>query len=410
MNKLLIIGHQYPEPSSSAAGSRMLQLIRLFQESNYEVCFATEAQQSAFAVDLDAIHVSTYALKLNDSTFDDWVKELSPSVVLFDRFMMEEQFGWRVEKACPAALRILDTEDLHFLRKARGEAVKNGRNLSERDLMSDQAKREIAAILRSDLSIMISQFEMDLLIERFNVPSAHLIYLPFLVDFEAIELPTPKADRQHFISIGNFLHEPNWDATLRLKKVIWPIIHEALPAAELHVYGAYAGDKVNQLHHEKSGFLVKGRAEDALEVISSAKVLLAPLRFGAGIKGKLFEAMLCSTPSGTTSIGAEGMCEDEIWNGFIENDEIEFAKKAIELYRSERMWQNASSVCRDLLNQFDKRDFESIFVDCLRNLQGDLENHRMKNFTGSMLLYHTQRSTEFMSRWIEEKNRSKHSE
>ena len=406
MNRLLIIGHQYPEPGSSAAGTRMMQLIRLFKNSGYDICFASEAHQGEYASDLGELGVACSTIKLNDTSFDEWIKELNPQMVLFDRFIMEEQFGWRVEKVCPKSIRILDTEDLHFLRKARGVAIKQNRRLNEADLKSDQAKREVASILRSDLSLMISQFEIELLENSFNVPNSYLFYLPFLWEKGSSPSLIPFSERSHFVSIGNFLHEPNWDATQRLKQVIWPIIRKALPIAEMHVYGAYASEKERQLHDEKHGFLIKGRAENAMEVISNCKVLLAPLRFGAGLKGKLFEAMVCGTPSVTTSIGAEGMSQNRTWNGAVENDEVEFSNKAIELYENETKWTAASHMGHELLEQFDKSKFESEFMLKLDGLKEVLDEHRLGNFIGSMLLYHTQRSTEFMSRWIEEKNRS----
>ena len=91
------------------------------------------------------------------------VKELNPEIVLFDRFMVEEQFGWRVTECCPDALKILDTEDLHCLRQARQVAVKENREFTLNDLYSDVAKREIASILRCDLTLMVSEFEINLL-------------------------------------------------------------------------------------------------------------------------------------------------------------------------------------------------------------------------------------------------------
>ena len=87
------------------------------------------------------------------------ITELQPDIVVFDRFMVEEQFGWRVAECCPNALRILDTIDLHCLRLARQVAVKEQREFSVDDLFSDTAKREIASILRCDVSLMVSEFE-----------------------------------------------------------------------------------------------------------------------------------------------------------------------------------------------------------------------------------------------------------
>src|SRR3970040_2467742 len=137
----------------------MLQLISLFKEKGNSITCASPAQDSDFMVDLKEYGVDKKSIALNCSSFDLFVKELNPNVVLFDRFMMEEQFGWRVAENCPNALRLLDTEDLHCLRLARQKAFKENRLFQTSDLMTEEvAKREIASILRCDLSLMISEF------------------------------------------------------------------------------------------------------------------------------------------------------------------------------------------------------------------------------------------------------------
>lgn len=402
--RVLILGSVWVEPTSTAAGSRMLQLLQLFLEQGWELTFATTAAPSAYAFDLKSMGIDVATIALNDSSFDAFAKALSPQLVLFDRFMTEEQFGWRIAEQCPDALRILDTEDLHCLRKAREQAIKEQRPFQQHDLVSDIAKREIASIYRSDLTLMISIVELELLRDFFKVPTTLLSYLPFLLDplkseFKAFE------DRQHFVSIGNFLHSPNWDATVQLKQHIWPLIRKELPQAELHIYGAYPSEKVFQLHKEKEGFLVKGRAENALEVIQNAKVLLAPLRFGAGLKGKFVDAMQCGTPSVTTAIGGEAMHGGLPWSGAIAVENTAFAKAAIRLYSDKPTWNTAQEHGVMIINSnFQKETYATSFIAELLNMQKDLLEHRRRNFTGQMLMHHSMRSTMFMSKWIEAKN------
>jgi len=146
IKKLLIIGFVWPEPNSSAAGSRMIEIMTLFKEEEYEITFASPAMDSEFMVDLEDLGVAKESILLNSSSFDVFIRELRPSVVLFDRFMMEEQFGWRITENCPDALRLLDTEDLHCLRLARQKAFKEKRPFNLTDLfLEDVAKREIAS-------------------------------------------------------------------------------------------------------------------------------------------------------------------------------------------------------------------------------------------------------------------------
>jgi glycosyltransferase involved in cell wall biosynthesis len=404
--QLLLIGFVWPEPSSSAAGGRMMQLISLFKKQGFAITFASPAQDSDFMVNLADYDIDKVSISLNDSSFDLFIKELQPNVVVFDRFMMEEQFGWRVAENCPDAIRILDTEDLHCLRLARQNAFKANRIFDISDLTKeDVAKREIASILRSDVSLMVSEYEMEVLQSVFTIDSSLLFYLPLVVD--SFDLTTLSFDqRENFVFIGNFLHEPNWNAVQYLKESIWPLIRKQLPKAVLEIYGAYPSQKVFQLHNEKDGFLIKGRAESAKEVISKARVVLAPLRFGAGIKGKLLEAMQYGTPSVTTSIGAESMHAHLDWNGSIEDDPQEFANASVLLYQDEIFWKQSQHNGFSIIKQrYLKELFEEKFETRLSLLLLNLEQHRRNNFIGQMLLHHTLQSTKYMSRWIEEKNR-----
>ncbi|MDA7836808.1 glycosyltransferase family 4 protein [Salibacteraceae bacterium] len=404
--KILILSTVWLEPNSTAAGSRMLQIIRLFQQLNWEVHYASTAAESPFAIDLSGIGVNKLSIKVNDIGFDALIQNLAPDMVIYDRSMTEEQFGWRVAKYVPNALRILDTEDLHCLRYARQRAFQEKRVFKDDDLLSDVAIREVAAILRSDITLMISAVEMDLLQRVFKVDAGLLHYLPFMVDAEEQKSDKTFSDRQHFVSIGNFHHAPNLDAVKYLKSDIWPLIRKQMPNAELHVYGAYPTQQVLEMNDPSSGFIVKGRAEDAFEVIGNARVLLAPLRFGAGLKGKLLNAMQCGTPNVTSSIGAEAMHGQLPWNGFIADDAAEYAEKAVQLYQDEKLWteaqQNGSIILKGI---FDAGLHSQVFIERLKAIQKNLTKHRSSNFMGQMLKHHTMRSTEYMSKWIEAKNR-----
>lgn len=410
IKKLLIIGFVWPEPKSSAAGGRMMQLISIFKENGFGITFASATQDSDFMVDLSEFGVIKKSIELNSSSFDDFVAELNPDVVLFDRFMIEEQFGWRVIENCPKAIRILDTEDLHCLRTARQKAFKENRIFELEDLLSEEvAKREIASILRCDLSLIISEFEMNILKDVFKINDDLLFYLPFLVDEmkeeDLLELPSFE-NRNDFVFIGNFLHEPNWNTVQYLKEAIWPSIKKDFPEAVLKVYGAYPSQKAMQLHQPRNGFYIMGRAEDANEIVKNAKVVLAPIRFGAGLKGKLLEGMQCGTPSITTSVGSEAMHDDLLWNGFIEDNPEEFSKKAIALYQDENLWKQSQKNGIDIINKcYQKSAYSDQLLSLVNSLLIDSKSHRLHNFMGNLLQHHAYRSTMYMSKWIEAKNK-----
>lgn len=405
MKKVLVIGYVWPEPNSSAAGSHMMSLLRTFRSQGWQVEFATPAQPTEHMIDLKQENISTQAIQLNCDSFDAYVSRYQPDIVLFDRFMMEEQFAWRVERMCPNAIRVLDTEDLQCLRHARHKAVKAGREMTDADLFSDIAKREIAAILRSDISLIISHYEMQLLQDKFNLSSQLLLHLPFMVDISNCPNKTLAfSERQHFMTIGNFRHAPNWDAVLQLQ-TLWPEIRKRLPEAELHIYGSYPPPKATALHNPKTGFLIKGWVDDALTVMEQTRVCLAPLRFGAGIKGKLLDAMIMQTPSVTTLIGSEGMHQSEPWPGRIVSDNSDFVEAAVQLYSNEDAWTEAQSNTVKLLRSYYDGDVHANnVITKILQVEQTLEQHRLANFTGSMLRHHSMNSTKYMSQWIAAKN------
>lgn len=402
MKNLVIIGKVFPEPNSTAAGSRMLQLIDLLQNQNYKIIFLSTASVSENSFNLTSKNIEFQNILLNDSSFDELIKTLNPKIVIFDRFTSEEQFGWRISEQVPNAVKILDTEDLHFLRYAREKAFKQDKNLENPDLINDIFKREIASILRCDLSLIISEFEMNLLKDQFKIDDRILYYLPMFAEIKKSEISF--SERKNFVSIGNFLHEPNWQTVLQLKK-IWKDIKKQLPEAEIHIYGAYATEKVFKLHNEKEGFLIKGRAESVETTFNNARVLLAPIPFGAGIKGKLLESMQFGLPNITTSIGAEGMQGNLDWNGFIKDSEAEFTETAILLYQNENLWQKSQEKGYQIAkNLFNKAIFENDFKEKIDWIVANLQEHRNTNFLGQILQHHTLQSTKYLSKWIEEKN------
>ncbi|SFA60004.1 Glycosyltransferase involved in cell wall bisynthesis [Pedobacter suwonensis] len=404
--KLLIIGMVWPEPGSSAAGTRIVQLIDLFLANGYQVTFASAASKSEFSYDFSYTTVTEQEIKLNDESFNTILKALNPDIVLFDRFMIEEQYGWRVQQECPGALRILDTEDLHFLRQARQQSTKKQEAIN---LFSDIAKREIAAILRCDLSLIISEAEIKLLQEKFKIDPGLLYYLPFLEQQITADMTRkwiPFADRADFVFIGNFLHEPNWHTLQTLKTKVWPLLRKKLPEASLNIYGAYPTQKVWQLENKAERFFIRGRAANAKETIAKHKILLAPIQFGAGVKGKFIDAMLTGTPSVTTTIGAEAMKGSLAWNGFIEDDLTRFVEKAAQLYQHQSEWQAAQQQGIKIINErYAIAVFADPFIQKVNELLSGLIKHRQNNFIGQILNHHTLQSTKYMSLWIEEKNK-----
>lgn len=396
----LVIGQAWPEPRSSAVGGHMMQILESFRARGWRITFASAANAAEHKADLASQGI---AEQLIDEHFEHFIAELVPDIVLFDRFAMEEQFGPSVQKHCPNALRVLETSDLQSLREARHQLLRrrliegldpndfralfntSGPELFRQMAPTDLAQRELAAIYRCDLSLIISDVETDLLVNGFGVPDYLLHWCPLMLDPTAQTL-RPFAEREHIVIIGNFRHAPNWDAVLWMKHNLWPMIRRRLPEAQLHIHGAYATPKALALHNPEEGFHLLGWAEDALQVMGNARLCLAPLRFGAGIKGKLADAMLCGTPSVTTPIGAEAMHGALPWPGAIAGTAEALAQACVRLYSDEAAWQQAQAACAPLLKtRYDRNRHAAALTERIEHSLAHLDEQRLYNFTGAML-------------------------
>ena len=302
--------------------------------------------------------------------------------------MAEEAFSFRVRAARPSAARILDMQDLHSLRYARHDAVKTALATAKArpdpvaedktpspvlaalaavpEAGDDHLSRELASVHRCDLALVCSPVETTLLRDRYRVPSEKLIPASFFCDPPPREFPTPGFEpRAGFVTIGTFYHPPNVDSVRWMSEEVWPLIRLALPKATMRVYGAYPTEAIKQLHRPKQGFFVEGFAPTVQGAMEDARVLLAPLRFGAGIKGKIVDAWQNGLPVVTTPVGAEGMVpgaeklwrpndidDGEVWGGrWRSTDAAGIAADAVALHEDRDAWERARARGGELVGE-----------------------------------------------------------
>jgi glycosyltransferase involved in cell wall biosynthesis len=404
-SKIIFIGNIIPEPGSSAAGKRIMQLMMLFIEFGYDVQYWSETIPSKYSFECKSLSIELKIIKSNDRSIDSLLIEEKPRFIIFDRFMTEEKFGWRIANLLPDTIRILDSEDLHFLRDFRQKNCSNNPMNYSEIVFSDIFQREISSMYRCDLTLTISEFEMEFLVNSIGFPNELLHYIPIYSDLTQL-IPKVFENRQDFCFIGNFHHKPNIDCVTYLKHEIWPSINKKLPNSKMHIYGAYTNQNIYNLQDKKLGFLVRGRADTVSEVYSNHRVLLAPIRFGAGLKGKLLDAMEYGLPSVTTSVGVEGISQENHWNGIVVNNPNEFANAAIKLYTDKFFWIQSQITGYKILNSRFKK---SIFDDQLRlrleELSFNILEIRKRNYIGVILFRNQNLATKYMSKWIEEKNK-----
>lgn len=409
MHSILIIGKVWPEENTTGAGVRMMQILTSLAKSEYQITFACAAQTNEHSTDLKNLGVKTERIQLNSNSFNSFVKALRPEIVLFDRFSTEEQFGWRIQEELPNSLRILDTEDLHFLRAAREKTFEHAgypytlEETIETALELDITYREIAAMLRCDVNLIISKFEVQILKMHFPIPETQLFYLPLLPSGGKVNLSF--SERKDFIFAGNFIHQPNKD-TVHFLDSLWPKIKQQLPEANLNIYGAYADKSIVQLNNVKSGFLIHGWVKDLSTEIAKSRMLIAPLRFGAGLKSKILEALNVGTPVATTSIGAEGIEQKSNFSGVIGDCDDEWISAIVDIYKNESAWkiENARAI-KTISTKFQGKELENFPVMIQAKLE-HLASNRKNQFLQKLLLHETLKSSKYLSKWIIEKNKT----
>ncbi|SFR46941.1 Glycosyl transferases group 1 [Robiginitalea myxolifaciens] len=403
--RILVIGHTHPESGATAAGVRMLQLLRTFKENGAIVHFAVATKQGRYPDSLEALVAEIHEVRLNDSSFDALVKRLDCDIAVFDRFMTEEQFGWRVRSQLPKCKLILDTEDLHSLRLSRQEAVEKGISWDE-DLWYRHPvfTRELASILRCDLSLMISRAEIDLLTGVFPWIKAQLVYAPFQMEAPDSQNDQTHESRKHFVFAGNGKHAPNADAIQILRNSIWPELSQRCPEAELHVYGAYLEEVPlgSDNYPGADRFIIKGYAPSIEEVFKKARLQLAPLRFGAGVKGKIISGLQYGLPTLSTPVGWEGIGGNSKENPLIIKEISQMISKAAELYDNEMQWEAALQQGRELAREhFANADNPKESSIGFHNEQAISREGRLLR---DLLRSKAFDSSRFMSKWIEAKN------
>ena len=413
---VLFIGQIWPEPSSTAAGQNICSYIRAFIDTQWEVHFWCSAQRTSRSANLSTDNINVQDVKLNDDSFNKNIRQLMPNVVVFDRFLSEEQFGWRVIQECPDALRILDCEDLHFLRHARELQFKNQKNkdryATKDSIMSAENKhflhskdtyRELASVLRCDLSLVLSAFEQQLLVEFMGVPHQRVMHLPFIRHPLSQTFPS-FSERQHIMTLGNLRHKPNVMAAEHLIDVIMPEARKKLPTLELHIFGAYAPPRITQRHNPTKGIFIKGPVNDQFATISQYRLMVAPIQFGAGVKGKILDAAATKTPSITTPIGAEGI--DWIdWPGSVCQQSEEFVQQILHYYRDQHAWVKASKHALECMRKtYYNDDYASQLIHRIDSLRQNIEQTRSENFIQGMMLHQQLYAAKYMGQWITLKN------
>jgi glycosyltransferase involved in cell wall biosynthesis len=231
---------------------------------------------------------------------------------------------------------IFDTVDLSFLRLEREYQLTGNRNSRKEAVRYRKIEARLAR--SADQTWCVTPEDKDALFQE--VPSAKIEIVPTLHPLRG--RGKPFAEREGLIFVGNFLHRPNADAMRHFVREIYPLVQRSIPAVKLYVVGS--DPPVDIANNGSSGIVITGQLPDIESLLQSCRVFVAPLRYGAGMKGKVGLALSHGLPVVTTPIGAEGYDMISGEQALIADSPEAFAREVIRVYTDRDLWQRLSDV------------------------------------------------------------------
>ncbi|MDQ2067261.1 glycosyltransferase [Xinfangfangia sp. CPCC 101601] len=340
IGRILVLDQITPEPDKDAGSITALELMLALRDLGYKVSFIPCSNFTyipRYTELLGGLGIESLLYPAAKSV-EDHLRQAGDSydaVVIFRVNTATDHLA-AIQRHAPRAKVIFHNSDLHFLREERALGVANP-NVAERNLSpAATKKRELSVIARANVTIVHSQFEAALLAEY--VPQVPVVVFPWVYEPRG-----PGADfaaRQDVVFLGGYRHYPNVDAVLHYAQNIAPLIAAELPQLRFRAIGSHAPPEMQALASDQ--LVIEGFVADLAPALSQARVMLVPLRYGAGLKGKIITAMAHGLPVVTTSIGAEGMGLQHGENVLIADSPDEIAKALVSLYTDQALWTRLS--------------------------------------------------------------------
>jgi O-antigen biosynthesis protein len=337
--RVLVLDHCTPTPDQDAGSVTVFNTMLLLRESGFQVTFIPEDNhlylpKYTSALQRAGIEVLYAPFVI---TVRQHLKEVGSryNLVLLFRPAVVERHVKTIRKYCPNAKVLYHTVDLHYLRMSR-EAVL----LSDKDKQMsahEMQRRELAAIQAADASIVHSTAELEIL--RPQIPGAKLHVFPLILDVHGSR--TDYAERRDIVFVGGFQHKPNIDAVRYFVESIMPLLRTQIPMVRFYAVGS--NPPLDILALESEDVIITGFVEDLTALLSKMRVSIAPLRFGAGIKGKIGTAMAAGLPVVATSLAAEGMSLSHDRNVLIADGDDYFAATVARVYLDGSLWNRISA-------------------------------------------------------------------
>ena len=337
-SNILVVEACMITPDQDAGSVRMVNMLRILRDEGHHVTFIADNLDGnpKYAAMLTRMGIEVLHGQYAGSV-RKVLRDRGPTLhaILFCRYYIATQYVNSVRSLAPRAQIIFDTVDLHFVREQR-EAQLLGSAAMVRSAALTRAK-ELAVIDKSDVTIVVSAVEKALLTQI--KPSARIDIVSLINT--PISVGAPYAERSGILFIGGFRHAPNVDAIKWYASEVFPIVRKLLPDVVTTVVGSNMPDEVAALSQD--GLRVLGFVEDTKPLLGSTRVSIAPLRYGAGIKGKINEAMNHGIPVVATECAIEGMQLVSGRDVLVADDANDFALAIVRLHNDAALWDILSS-------------------------------------------------------------------
>ena len=336
--RVLVIDTLVPMPDNDSGSLRMFNLLQVFQRLGYKVSFIAANEKDyhrKYTQEMQKIGIECFYPPYLTS-IPEYLKSQGNlyDVVLLSRVHIAEKFIDAARKYCANAMILFDTVDLHFLREQRQAEISQDKHILANAKMRKQ--QELNTARKADKTLLVSPAEIELFKrEAPDVPVALLSNI-----HQNHETVFGYQARKDILFIGGFEHLPNVDAMEFFITEIFPILHDLKPEIRLLIVGSHLPDTIAA--HASSHIVIKGYVEDIKPLFNHIKLSIAPIRYGAGVKGKINTSMTYGVPVVATTIAAEGMNLVHGKDVLIADTPEDFARQIVLAYDDEQLWTNLS--------------------------------------------------------------------
>jgi len=362
IGRILVIDAYTPEPDQDSGSVRLCYLMNCMSALGYGVTFMADNRSHAgqYSSSLQQAGIEVIYAPWADSLVQFFTERGADfDFVMISRHYVAANYLSLIKRYCPDAKFIFDTVDLHYLREERMAELEN--SLPLKQTAAQTRRSELAVINSADATVVVSPVEKTVLGE--SAPNAKVHVLSNI--HEVTGSQRAFSERKDIFFVGGYQHPPNIDAALWFVGEIWPLVQRELPDIEFHLIGSKAPEQIRALNG--NGVRFHGFVKTLEPWLDGCRLAVAPIRYGAGIKGKVNMSMAKGQPVVATPMAVEGMFTHSGRDVMVAESAEEFAAAVVRLYQDEALWNKVSESGMENVRQYFSVETASLGLKQLLN-------------------------------------------